>query len=457
MVFKLDWLKQHKWLIIAFLLAIIVRLLLIYFNPRYTFQEDEGLNKLAFSLAQGNGYGYEGKLYWGYPPGAAALYANMMLLFSNAFTAVRILQAIIDSFGCILIYITSKDLFNSKVGIISSFLYAIFLPVAFMSTWIAHDTLVPFFTITIFCCFVLAVKRSKWYWFVITGIVTGISCYFQPTTMFLPIMLCAGHFFYSKFNWKIAIRNTLIIMVVVILVTLPWIVRNYNVGNVITPMRSAGWATVYVAFNEFGDCPEQITLNDLEQLRLDNEKYNLNMQWASKEYEEFYKARVIEFVKQHPAFVVKHIVQRIPWAIIYRPEMGISNYPTNYLENQYGGILPDSYYKEYPQLLHVVDMVKNNTIYSYIAEYPLGATVTFITLLYILLPVVFSTVITTIYSRKEIFLVWAVPIYYSVLATLVMTINAKNKVPGEIGYIILSALIIYYLFCKIRGKPLDNS
>lgn len=458
MVFRLDWLKQYKWLIIAFVLAVTVRLVLIYFNSRYTFQEDEGLNKLAMSLALGNSYGYEGKLYWGYPPGATVLYASMMLLFQNsAFVATRILQSIIDSFGCILIYSTSKELFNNKVGIISSFLYAIFLPIAFMSTWIAHDALVPFFTIAIFCCFILAVKKNKWYWFALTGLTTGISCYFQPTTMFLPIMLCIGYFFYSKLDWKATIRNTSIVMTIVIITILPWIIRNYNVGGVITPMRSAGWATIYVAFNEFGDAPEQITLNDLEQLRLDSMKVGHSIIWASKEYEEFYRNKVIQFVKDHPIFVAKHIIQRIPWTVFYKPEMGLSNYPTNYLENMHGGILPESYYEEYPQLLDVVSMVKNNTIYSYIKQYPVGATVTGITLLYILLPVVFSIVITTIYSRKEMFLVWTVPVYYSVLATLIMTINAKNKVPGEIAYIMLSALLIYYFFCKITRKLLDTS
>ena len=50
---------MYKWLIIACILAFIVRLALIYFNPRYTFQEDIGLEKLAMNLATGNGYGYE--------------------------------------------------------------------------------------------------------------------------------------------------------------------------------------------------------------------------------------------------------------------------------------------------------------------------------------------------------------------------------------------------------------
>lgn len=450
----MQWLKEYKWLILITVLAFIVRLVLIYFNPKYTFQEDVGLEKLAYNLVVGNGYGYEmyGKfaLYWGYPPGAAGLYASMLLLFSDAYIPTRILQAFIDSFGCILIYLASKELFNKQVGIISAFIYAIFLSIAFMSTWIAHDALLPFFTLSIFYCFILAIKRSKWYYFVITGIVTGISCYFQPTTLFLPVVLGIGYYIYrlDKTSLILIVKNILLVLVSMTIVIMPWIVRNYNVAGVITPMRSAGWVTIYCGFNEFGNSPEKITLNDLEQLRLDNEKYGLDMTWASKEYEEFYRDKVIQFVKDHPVFVVKNMIKRIPWAVIYKPEMGLSNYEATY---EIEGTPDKEYYMEYPQLLHILDIVASGKVIDYVKQYPRGAIVTFITLLYILLPIVLSIIATAIYRRRELLLIWAIPVYYSVISIAIITINAKNKVPGLVGYIMLSSLAIYYIYCKIRN------
>ena len=184
----MNWLKEYKWLIIAVVLAFTVRLVLIHFNLRHTFLENTGIEYLAKSLADGKGYRYDAEtvtraseytLFWAYPPGTSTLLAFIYILFGFSpagFTYVRVLQAFIDSFGCILIYLICKELFNNKVGIIAAFTYAIFLPIAFMSTWVAHDALMPFLTLVALYCFILGIKRGRWWCYASFGLAVGISC-----------------------------------------------------------------------------------------------------------------------------------------------------------------------------------------------------------------------------------------------------------------------------------------
>ncbi len=463
----MSFLKQYKWIVLITILSFIVRLVLIYFNPRFTFQEDVGLTKLALSIATGHGYGYEGLPYWGYPPGAATLMASMYLLFGDGFTATRVLQALIDSFGCVLIYLTCRELFNRRIGIIAAILYAIFLPIAFMSTWIAHDALLPFLVLSIFYTFILAIKRNRWYYFVITGIVTGISCYFQPTTLFLPILLGIGYYIYSMDKSTLILigKNILLVLISMVIVILPWMVRNYKLSGIVTPMRSAGWVTIYCGFAEFGNCPENITLNDLEQLRLDSLKVEHKIIWGSKEYEDYYKAKVITFIKEHPLFVLKTMIRRIPLAIVYKPEMGLSNYQEdpNWYDAVYGsgasGIPSTEYLAKYPQFSQLATITKEGKLLDYIKTYPKGAVITLITLLYIMLPLIFSAIGIYAYRKKwrELILISILPVYFSIISILVITINAKNKVPGSIGLIIFSALAIYWIYNKLTTKRTEEN
>lgn len=474
----MTWLKQYKWLIIAVILAFIVRLVLIHFNPRHTFLENTGIEYLADSLADGRGYGYnthtvdEASAYrpfWGYPPGTASLLAFMYILFDfgpAGFVYVRILQAFIDSFGCILIYLICKELFNSRVGIISAFIYTVFLPIAFMSTWVAHDALMPFLTLAALLCFIKGIKTNKWWYFTPSGVAIGTSCYFQPTTILLPFMFGVGYLVYSiyKSNLKVvmvdSIKYTLIMFTVMVIVIAPWMVRNSLLTGTFTPMRSCMWLTIYCGFAEFGENPESIVLDDLQELDKASVELGHRLIWASKEYEDYYRTKVIEFTKEHSTFVIKTIVKRIPWAVIYRPEMGLSNYQE---DPEYGtaiadGIPSERYQAEYPQLLQLFNMAKSGKIIDYIKTYPKGAVITSITLLFIILPILLATLGIWAYRKKwrTLVLISTIPIYYSILSIFIITINAKNKVPGYDGYIILSALGIYYLFCKISRKPIDK-
>lgn len=472
------WLKQHKWLIISVVLAFTVRLALIHFNPRGTFLENTGIDYLSQSLAQGNGYGYAAhsvddtgyyKPFWGYPPGTASIYALMYLIFGlttgysyadSCFTYTRIFQSLIDSFGCVLIYLICKELFNNRVGIIAAFIYAIFLPIAFMSTWVAHDALMPFLTLCALYCFVLGIKRSKWYYYALSGLSIGASCYFQPTTILLPFIFSIGYFVYSiyKNNLKVVIvntiKNTLIIFAVMAIVITPWMVRNSLITGTFTPMRSCMWITFYCGFAEFGDAPNGLVLDDQAELKKAWADIGHRFDWASKEYEDYFRAKTIEFVKEHPGFVAYTVTRRIPRGIFYKPEMGLSNYPYWDKEAMNGGLMNEEYFKEYPQIVHFLEMVKSGKVFSYIKNYPRGATTTGVTLLYIMLPVLLAITGIVVYRRqwRILVLVSTIPLYYFLVSIFILTINAKNKVPGYIGYIMLSSLAIYWIYCKIRKK-----
>jgi hypothetical protein len=172
--------KVDKFLVGIILLALIVRVGLIIISPDVApnFVMGTPMGDAARNLVEGRGYVIdqeyvnsiisriekENRLidiqdvtpppvehfttYYYFPPGTSVMLAGTYLIFGQyRCIYLRYVQAIIDSFGCFLIFLVGKELFSRRVGLISAFLYAVWLPIAYLSTWPLHDALMPFITL----------------------------------------------------------------------------------------------------------------------------------------------------------------------------------------------------------------------------------------------------------------------------------------------------------------------
>ncbi len=477
-------LREYKWLIVIFFLALLVRFILIYLNPRNSVGEDPFIFDLARNMLAGKGYGFSYNevstvsaysLYWpnsgnfapytALPLGLSALIAGLYLVFgitSHIFTQIRVLQVIIDSFACIFIFLIGKELLNKKVGYISAFIYSIFLPIAYIATCPIHDALMPFFITVSLYYFILGVKRDSIKYYIVSAIVIGISCYFQPTTIVLPLMLGLGVFIYSIYKTSLiknilnSLKVTAIMMIVLVLIISPWMIRNYNISGYITPMRPSSWLGIYEGFAEFGTNPANAELCEITMLEQASKDVGHNIIYTSKECDDYFKNKVISTIKNNPVWYLGLLAKRLPHAIVFTSDIGIEYIPRDSqgisLIDPQGGTRVSEYYQQHPTVTELVKKVSNGTFIEFTKKYPYSVFTDVIIVLYGILPIILSILGIYVYRKywRKLVLLLTIPLYFILVSMPIVVGAAKHKLPGQVGYIMLSGLAIYWLYCKIR-------
>ena len=494
----LDRIKSNKLLILTLLLILLlavgVRVGIICNEPRI--YPEEGImtpiGEAARNLVEGRGYVIdeqyvasiveliinEQKLfdiqdvpppeneqftpYHGIPPGPSVLLAGTYWAFGEyRYIYLRVIQAIITSFGCLLMFLIGRELFSRRIGLIAAFLYAIYLPIAYLSTWPLHDALMPFITLVSLYFFIKAVQTKAIKFYILSALVIGISCYFQPSTFLLPLFFGLGLFIYNlgKSNFREHIANaakvTAIMMAVLVLVLSPWIARNYYVtGKVMVLMRSSGpWQGMWEGFGEFGENPVGAVFSDELTYEMVKEELGYDVEYQSPEFEEHLKGKVLNTIKEHPVWWLSILARRVPLTIVYPSEVGIQHYPR---DNE-GNVLWDEYSRENPGIAQFMTLVEDGTLWEYmfwdyIQIYPYGAFVRMLIALFAVVPFLLSIAAFWIERRnwRKLVLVAILPVYFSAVHMMIFfAFLFKSVLPGSLAYIIFSAIALDYFYRRI--------
>ena len=388
-------------------------------------------------------------------PGTPALLAATYWVFGEyRYIYLRILQAIIDSLGCLVIFLLAKELFNRRTGLIAAGIYAIFLPIAALATAVIHDALMPFLTLTSLYFFVVGVRRGALKFYVLSAIFVGISCYFQPTAIFLPLLYGAGLFIYSlhKSEFRVrllnAVRMTAVMIVVLAAIVLPWIIRNYQVTGVLSPnMRVATWAGLWEGIGEFPDNPIGAKHCDATAWAIAREELGYDVEFGSPAFDAVFKPKMLNLVKEHSGWYASALVRRIPRTIFYVNALGIE-------ERCPEGLSWAEWESQRVTWANYLPAARDGSLIRLIIEHPYTTFYWGLVALFAIVPVLLSLVGIWV-KRKDwraLVLVATVPIYFSAVHMLVFVSGAgKSLLPGSIAYIIFSAIALDYLYGRIKG------
>jgi 4-amino-4-deoxy-L-arabinose transferase-like glycosyltransferase len=460
--------KVDKLVIAAVLLAIIIRLGIIWSQPVITpyFETMTALENVARNLVEGHGYTLGSDKFvpfYQIPPGTSTLLAGTYWICGQyKFIYLRIIQAIIDSLGCLLIFLVARELFGRRVGLISAFLYAVWLPIAYLSTWPLQDALMPFITLVCLYFFVMGVKRKALKFYILSGLFTGIGCYFQPTILLLPLFFGLGLLIY---NWHkshlggqiiYAAKVTAVSMAVLVLVITPWIVRNYHVTGSVIVMRPGPWSGLWEGFEEFGENPVGAKLSDNATYQLAREELGYDVEYMSPAYQAFFKPKVLNAIKEYPGWYAGLVAKRIPRAIFNFSELGIHNFPL--IRADYPVWLD---YLYAPGLVGYVTAIKkmfigmgDGTFWTMLWTHPYGAFYFVLVWGFALIPPLLSIYAFWIDRKnwRSLVLIATVPAYFIVIHIFTFVASYKSIVPASLGYIIFSAIALGYIYGRIKGK-----
>ena len=247
-------------------------------------------------------------------PGAGILLAGTYYIFGeHRYIYLQVIQVIVDSLGVFLIFWIAKQYFNRRIALLSALLYAVFIPSARLAiVGGICDAWMPILLLTALYCFLRAINTSKkpWFWFAMAGTTIGVATYFRPTVLLLPFAWAFLLLITKKMGLAQVGKTLITVLVPVIMLLLPWWIRNYVAFERFIPTQSGLWMAWWQGFGEFENPFGVVTNDALTYQQYQNEGGTLA--YFSFEYaDDHFRPKVIRAIINEPIWYLSIIAYRL--------------------------------------------------------------------------------------------------------------------------------------------------
>jgi len=259
---RIESLTPKRIVLLVFVVAFLIRLAFLTTKPHaFTHKLQAGdeplYHGIAANLAEGQGYVYEGQPTARYGPGYPVFIAAIYRTFGVNPTFGRFGNVVLGALLCSLIALWSMKIWGSSAGLTSGLFAAFYYPFVQLPPYLMTENLyLPLFVaaMTVSWCLVNLGKAFKGFspHFVslFAGILWGIASLTRAIA--LPISLLASLWLAVRGQVKLAG----ILIATIILVLLPWTVRNWLVFKTFVPIQLSAGHDLYLAFGPQGTEPK---------------------------------------------------------------------------------------------------------------------------------------------------------------------------------------------------------
>ena len=212
-------LKKHKSILICLSLALFLRLgFFLWITPwknvdkivvvpscdssKYHAEAMNLLEKRIFS-----GDGVQSNTY--HTPGYAVFVASIYATVGVKPWVVFIPQIVISVFTCFLIFVLGKMIFSQKTGIIASFLVAIDPTMIYFSNQLYTECLAVFAVVTSLLFLVMALKKDKLIFVILSALFSAIAIYIRTLTQFFPVFFVLAILCVYHRKWLVRVKYSL--------------------------------------------------------------------------------------------------------------------------------------------------------------------------------------------------------------------------------------------------------
>lgn len=205
--------------------TLVVRLAWVLLVPTVPRADALLFHSLASNLAISGKYTINASPFAFYPTGYPAFLSIFYDLFGGDIFVAKLVNILLSVGIVFLIYKIANIVFGKNAAKLASLFYAFYpASIGFCSTIMSE----LFYTF-LFLLFILLVLekdfRKKWFSNILLGLVIGFLILSRGIFLFIPLVVFLYDLVKGKKIWKI-VANTFIIWIIVILVILPWTVRN---------------------------------------------------------------------------------------------------------------------------------------------------------------------------------------------------------------------------------------
>ncbi|MDB5228307.1 MAG: putative rane protein [Bacteroidota bacterium] len=308
---------KKLWLLLLFSLALRI-LILIRFQPwdpsiihkQILIFDSLGYHQLALCIQHHFSFCGDAFRTPGYPFFLAVIYT----LFGSEPYAAIIVQIILNLLSIVLMYKIGTTLFSEKAGFIAALLFSLDLHHTIFIYYILTETIYTTIFLTAFLFYVNAIKTSSWKFFVLAGIIYGLSALIRPISQFY---IYAVFIFSLIWYWKEMKRGVLfssLLLMSYFITVAPWCVRNYSEYGHFSLSNIKGynllfWNASYYESKREHKPIEQVNAEFIEELKtmgwrpdanpFDKEKYDGEL--ANK----IIKSHFADYLKTHLTGTVK--------------------------------------------------------------------------------------------------------------------------------------------------------
>lgn len=219
-----------KILIIPVLLSIIV--ILAFWHPidGDSFQYDQ----LGLNIKEGRGFSLSS-----HSPYLPTMYREpvypfflsvMFSIFGHRYLPVQLAQVFIFAFICVFVYLLSKEIFGSNIARYALIITAFCPPLIDYPAFLYSEILATFLIILAIFSLTMLIKKQSFFWYCMGGFTLGIAALCKAVIFYF-IILAIPCIILIKVGviWKKKARLVPAFVFCFLIVTLPWIVRNYEI------------------------------------------------------------------------------------------------------------------------------------------------------------------------------------------------------------------------------------
>jgi len=305
--------KERDLLLVCVIIALFVRIFLLfaigdtdYLSGISLLHAQFGHNLLAGTRFAGD------VVFSSRPQGYGLLLALTTLLTQHeSYIYLRLFQSLVDSLSCVIIFYLGKLLFDRRVGLVSAFLYASFMPSALLSIIALPESFSSFLLLTLMWLFLKGIKENSNKLIYLSSLFVSIECYLKGQFLTLPFALLFIMLIYRQHK----VRDNIVIFLkyyfLVYLLLSPWIITVYtHTGQIMPFLRTQYWQGVWEGFGEDETNPFGAVWSDDKTLQqIKSEGYDVVP--CSLGYDAILRDKSIDAIKKEPLWVLRLFAIRL--------------------------------------------------------------------------------------------------------------------------------------------------
>lgn len=313
-----------------FFLAFLVRLIVIILAMRYNFIQTWEYEIIANNILSGLGYRFQhlGTTHYAFGPPLYTWLSVLVYYFTgHSRIALLLIQAILSSIACVLIFQIGKEIFEERIGLLAS-LMVVFHPgiALYVSKLHSFNIDMPLFTLIFFILLKAKDKMSIAY-FLLLGIIFGLSLLARATIfLFIPVAFILLLF---KSDRKRRLLNYLVLVfLIALLIISPWLIRNYKIFGRFLFIQKSG--EVFWRGNNANASGTSFTLDGRDMLGSMPGDFQERLRNLTEiEQDGLFWADAFGFIKSHPFKFVSLTLKKFYYFWWFTPHTGIE-YPKLY-------------------------------------------------------------------------------------------------------------------------------
>lgn len=302
--------KIDLLLLAIFLLSLLLRLYvafsyeeeLFYNNPLYG-NDQLNYDILARNLLQEHGFNFEDGQPTAFITPLYPLFLSVVYFFSGgSYLCARIVQALLGSLVCLLIYFIAKEVFNKPTAILAFFFMSIHYFLIRFGAHLLSENLFIFLVALSMLFLIKFCKRASYLYVSLFGLFSGLATLTRSAYFIFPFMMIMILWFVPNLlditKRKLLKFSTIAVLCLIFPVSI-WTIRNFYLFKSFIPLGTEAGIVLYSSYN-----PPQGKIFDSSP---DDELQGSTSEMSEIEECRFLLKQTLLSIKKEPSKIYKYI------------------------------------------------------------------------------------------------------------------------------------------------------